>query len=263
MKGASLPLRLYSLLVYAFLLAPLVVVIIVSFNADRFVVFPPKSWSLEWYPRTLLNRDFVDSFVYSVQTAALTTLVSLAVAVPAALAIVRNDNRLTRVVRAVALSPLTFPQVIIGLALLEYFLVTLRGDVTLWTLVLGHVVVTVPFGLQIISSALYGFNRSYEEAARTLGANNTQTFFKVTLPVIRPSVITAALFTFILSFDNVGISLFLSVPGSVPLPIRMFQYVETQYDPTIAVVSTVLILFAVLVLLALQRLGTLEQVFKR
>ena len=96
----------------------------------------------------------------------------------------------------------------------------------------------------------------------TLGASPARTLFRVTLPVVRPALITAAVFVFILSFDNVGISLFLSTPGRVPIPIRMFQYVDTQYDPTIAVISTFLIGVAMIALLFLQRLGTLDQVFR-
>lgn len=256
------PLSLYGIVVYAFLLSPLVVVFVVSFNADQIVTFPPHALSLAWYQTALLNRDFADSFVYSIQVAAWTTALALAMAVPAALAMVRSPGPTTKLARSLALVPLTFPQVLIALALLEFFVAALGVRVSMWVLVLGHLVVTVPFVVQIVASALYGFNRSYEEAAMTLGSSPTRTLFKVTLPIIRPAVITAAVFVFILSFDNVGISLFLTTPGRVPIPIRMFQYVDTHYDPTIAVISTFLIGVAVIALLLLQRLGTLDQVFR-
>jgi putative spermidine/putrescine transport system permease protein len=255
-------LPLYSLLAYGFLLSPLLVVFVVSFNADAIVTFPPSGWSFAWYGRALLNRDFLESFVYSAQVAVLTTSINLGIGVPAALAIVRYPTWLTQIAGSLAVAPLTFPQVLIGLALLQYFVATLGFGVTMWVLVLGHVVVTLPFAVSTVSSALYGFNRSYEEAAATLGASPARTLLKVTLPIIRPALITAAVFTFILSFDNVGISLFLTTPGKVPIPIRMYQYVDTHYDPTIAVISTFLIGLAVLSLMVLQRLGTLEQVFK-
>lgn len=252
----------YTLFIYFLLLLPLLVVIVVSFNEGRFVKFPPSDWSFDWYRRALANDDFLDSFLYSLQVAVITTALSTVLGLLGSMGIVRSTNRTTRVARALSITPLTFPQVIIGLALLEYFIATMGVEITMWTLILGHTVITIPFTVQIITSSLYGLSRSYEEAARTLGASPLRTLVKVTLPIIRPGITTAAVFAFIISFDNVGISLFLSAPGSVTLPIRMFQYVETQYDPTIAVISTFLILYAMLMLLLLQRLGTLDQVFR-
>jgi putative spermidine/putrescine transport system permease protein len=254
-------LRLHSILVYAFIASPLLVVFIVSFNADAVVTFPPSGWSVQWYKTALLNRDFLTSLVYSTQVALLTTTISLAVGIPASFTIVRRRSRVSEIARTLATAPLTFPQVILGLALLQFFGTTLRVEISMWTLVVGHVVITTPYVVQSISSALYGFNRSLEEAAHTLGASPIQTLLKVTLPAIRPAMLTAGLFSFILSFDNAGISLFLSTPGKVPIPIRMFQYVDTQYDPTIAVISSALMLYSFAMLGILQRLGMLGQVF--
>lgn len=253
---------IYIIAVYIFLFSPLFVVIVSSFNADDVVQFPPKNWSLNWYGRALLNQDFLDSLIYSTQAAFFTMVFSMILGVPAALSIVRYSNRITKFARTLALLPLTFSHAIIGLALLEFFLITLRLQINMWCLVAGHTLICIPFVVQIVGSSIYGFNRTHEEAARTLGATPLQTMFKITLPIIKPGLVTAAVFSFIISFDDVGISLFLTAPGKVTIPIRMFQYVETHYDPTIAVISTFLIIYAMVMLVLLQRLGTLDQVFR-
>jgi len=252
---------LYSLFIYAILIAPIVVVVVVSFNASEFVVFPPKAWSFVWYKRALLNRDFIRAFSVSASVAGITTAVSLVVGTMASLAFVRYRFFGKNILRSLSVARLAFPQVVLGLALLQYFINTGYG-LGMKALVLGHVVVTLPFVVQIVSATLYGFDRSIEEAARMLGAGPVITFLRITIPVIRPGVLTAGIFTFILSFDNVGISLFVSNARSVTIPVRMFLYVQENYDPTIAAISTVLIIFAVVLVLILARLGTLNKVFR-
>jgi len=257
--SAKLP-YLYIIIVYLFLISPLIVVVVVSFNASPIVRFPPEAFSLTWYKRALVDKDFIDSFVLSLVVAVSTSVLALLVGTLLSMAIVRYRFPGRTILRALSIAPLAFPHIVLGLALLSYFIMIGVG-LRLETLILGHLVVTLPFVVQVVSATLYGFDRSLEEAARTLGAGPILTFWKVTIPTIFPGMLTAGLFAFILSFDNVGISLFLSSGARVTVPVRMFQYVESQYDPTIAAISTFLVLFGILVVFVLVRFGALEKVF--
>jgi len=253
--------HLYSALIYLFLVSPIVIVVVVSFNASEFVTFPPRGWSVLWYKRALLNREFIGAFILSASVASMTTALSLIIGTMASLAFVRYRFFGRNFLKSLSVARLAFPQVVLGLALLQYFISTGFG-LGMKALVLGHVLVTLPFVVQIVSASLYGFDRSLEEAARTLGAGPVRTFLRITMPVIRPGILTAGILTFILSFDNVGISLFVSSAGTVTIPVRMFLYVQENYDPSIAAISTVLIAFAIVLVVILARLGTLEQVFR-
>ena len=130
--------------------------------------------------------------------------------------------------------------VIIGIALLQFYsLLKISGS--FFGLVIGHVVITFPYVVRTVSASLYQFDEALEEAARTLGANQVKTFFKITLPMIRPGLIAGAIFAFIVSFDNVPVSIFLVGVKSTTLPVVIFSYIEYGVDPTIAAISTILI----------------------
>jgi len=260
-KLRRLGLPIYSVIVYALLLAPIAIVIIVSFNASEFVSFPPKSLSVVWYKRALLNEEFISAFSVSALVACITTGISMVIGTMAALAFVRYKFFGRNLLRSLSVARLAFPQVVLGLALLQYF-INIGYGLGTRALILGHVLVTLPFVVQIVAATLYGFDRSLEEAARMLGAGPVRTFLRITVPIIRPGVLTAGILTFILSFDNVGISLFISDARSMTIPVRLFLYVQENYDPSIAAISTVLIAFAVVLVLILARLGTLERVFR-
>lgn len=178
----------YNLLVLAFLAAPLIVVIAASFNEAPFLSFPPDRFSLKWYASVLKSQDFLDSFLVSMEIAVFAVLVALCIGVPASLAISRFQFPGSGLVRGLAMAPLTFPEVLLGLALLEFFVVVLEINLGLSTLILGHVVITTPFVVQIVTSGFTSFDISVEEAAYTLGASPIRTFFSITWPMMRTSI---------------------------------------------------------------------------
>ncbi len=244
---------LYGVAVAIFLLSPLLIVIAVSFNADEFVAFPPAGLSLRWYRALLLSPDMFHAFALSIQIAILAASLGVVIALPTSLLLVRYRWRGNVVMRSLALGPLILPEVLLGLALLQFSEAVLGRGPEFWYLVVGHVLIVLPFCVQILASALSTFNREIEDAAQTLGANPAQTFWLVTLPGIRNGIASALLLSFIFSFDNVAISLFLTAPGLATLPIRMYEHATYSSDPLLAAISAVLVVVGMALMLLIGR----------
>lgn len=251
----------FNIFVLLFVFAPLVVVVGASFNEGEFTRFPPVGFSLDWYRAVIEDPAFRTSFFLSARIALITSLICVPLGLTASLAISRLKGSIGAALQFMALAPLVLPEVLLGLGLLTLLVAQMSIGLSAWTLTAGHVLVTLPFVVNIVSAALSQQDPNREAAARSLGATPSQAFFRVIFPGIRGSVTAAGLFVFILSFDNIAISLFLSVPGLVPLPIRMFQYVTYRYDPTIAAASTLLMVISALVFFMARRLVNLEQVY--
>jgi putative spermidine/putrescine transport system permease protein len=178
--------------------------------------------------------------VMSLILALVATAGSLVAGVAASYALIRRRVRGGALVSALLNAPLVFPGVVIGVALLQFYAV-LRLNGTLLGLAVAHVVITVPYVVRAVTASLQGIDPELESAARVLGASGPIAFFTVTLPLIRPGVAAGALFSFIVSFDNVPVSIFLLGPGQMTLPVKIFTAIEYGVDPSIAAVSTMLI----------------------
>lgn len=233
--------RIYVLAVAGFSVSPLLIVIVLSFGADDFVVFPPTGFSLRWYGALLRDGELARSLALSVEVAAAAAVIGLFAGVPAALALDRARLPGRGILQAIALSPLLLPEVLIGLALLQFILSTLETSPSFLTLVAAHAVLVFPFIVQFAGAALVGLNPEIEDAARTLGARPGRLFAQVTLPAIAPSVAAGALFGFIFSFDNVAISLFLASPGATTLPVTLYERATYSNDPSLAAAAATLI----------------------
>ncbi len=240
-------------LIYAFLLAPILVVIVVSFGDAAFLQFPPRRLSLRWYTHFHEYPDFVHSFWLSLVLAAATAATSTVVGTLGAFALARHRFPGRALLSALVMSPLVLPGLITGIALLQFFSL-FRTEPSFWRLLIGHVVVTAPYVVRSVGAVLVGFDRSLEEAARGLGAGAWTTARLVTLPLIKPGLVAGALFAFILSFDNVVVSIFLTTPRLVPLPIQIYNYVESSARPIIASISTLQIALIVALLVAAEKL---------
>lgn len=235
--------------VITYLMAPLVLIVLNSFSTSTYGAFPPPSFTLNWYVNTLFHvPDFRLGFVNSMIVAAVSTALSVILGALAAYALTRYQFRRREVVRTVLMLPLLLPSIVVGASLFALFiLLSLYG--TLTGLVLSHALLNLPFVITIISANLKTFSPEYEEAAMDLGANGVRTFFEITLPNIRFGVMLATVLAFVLSFDQVDVSLFLARPNTMTLPIAMFKYTENYQDPTLAAVASLMILFAALVAL--------------
>lgn len=233
--------RLFPLAVIAFLLSPLVIVIVLSFSANDYIAFPPEGYSLRWYRDLSRDDDILLSTILSLKIALYATVIGVLVGTPTALLLTQYRLRGLHLLRVLALSPLILPEVLLGLALLVFVMRTLATDPNQFWLTVGHAIIVLPFCVQFVSASLSKLNPDLVEAARTLGASSWRAFWRVTIPCIRPGIVSAALMSFIFSFDNVAVSLFMSGPGRTTLPIRMYEHATYSNDLSMAAISAVLI----------------------
>jgi putative spermidine/putrescine transport system permease protein len=244
---------------YAFLAAPLVFVVVVSFNADAVQSFPPHAWSLHWYWNALHVPSFVSGFL----TSALIALGAVAIAGPAgvaaALALDGGRGRGRVLVEAIFLAPLIVPGLVIGISLLVVF-VAFDVQQTALRLLAGHVLIVLPYVIRTTLASLTLLDPRLGEAAATLGASKVKKFRRVVLPLILPGVQAGMLFGLILSFDDVSVSLFLVDAKTVTLPLAIMSYLQYSFDPSVAAISAMLIGLTVAVVAVLERRVGLKQV---
>lgn len=242
----------------ALLVLPTVVVIVVSFTSGFSLRFPPPGYSLRWYAALLDASQLHFAAWNSVVVAAWTTCLSVALGVPAALAIARSQALTARILDSVFMSPLVLPALAFGLSSLMYF--SLIGfPISITTLVIGHVVVCVPFVVRTSVAALAQLDPVLLESSASLGASKVLTFRRITLPLIWPGVATGAFLAFMSSFDNVPVSLFLRDARTDMLPIRMWQDLEGRLDVTIAAVSGIIVAITTVLMVLMERFAGLSR----
>jgi putative spermidine/putrescine transport system permease protein len=246
-------LHAFSVLVYLFLLAPLVVVVLASFNSADFLSFPPRGLSFRWYVSLWESGVWGDSFQLSLIVMAVVTPLALLIGTLAAYALVRYTFPGKGVITTLIMAPMVMPQIVLGIALLGYFSSLGLID-SLVGLVLGHVVVTLPFTVRLVSISVHNLDPVLERAALSLGATPLQTFRKVTLPLLRPGLVAGAIFAAILSFGELAVTLLIAGARTTTLPLRIFNYTEYNFDPTINAVSTIFVLLALVLIIVLDRL---------
>jgi len=241
-------LRAWLIAVLVFMLAPLIFVVINSFNSSPFSRFPPEAFSLRWYQDALTYAPFQAGFRNSVFVALGATSIALVSGILAAIALVRYSFRGRDVLRTAFIAPMVVPKVALGLAAFILFLrladtFGLREQLfgTPISLVLVHALIGLPLVVVIISSTLVALDPTLEEAAADLGAGPRETLLRVTLPLIRQGAIIAGVFAFMFSFDEVESAIFLSPIAGRTLPVEMFLFLERRQDPTLAAVSSLLV----------------------
>lgn len=255
---AAVPLYAAAGLVAAFLLAPLVVPVIISFSDTAFVTWPPRGFTLRWYGKILGEAEFTSSFRFSLMLAVLATLGALGLGTPAAIGLVRYRFPGRGLVQGLLLSPLIFPMLVTGIALLRLATSTGMQD-SLVNLVLGHVLVTVPYVVRTVSASLLLVDPSIEEAARTLGASRLRGFWLVTRPQIMPGLVAGAIFAFVTSFDNYPVSMWLADAVNIPLPLMIFTLTSRFFDPGIAAIASLMILLSVALILVMEKVTGLKR----
>lgn len=242
----------------AFLVFPVVLTIMVSFSGSQFIEFPPKSFSLEWYANIAKINKIGEATLLSLLIAAITGLLTVAMAIPAALAIARHDFPGKSAISAFLLSPVAVPMIAIGIAILQFFVWT--GLPFNWvTLLVGHMVLVSAYPVRTLIASLTLSNPSLEQAAESLGAGRWTVFRTVTLPQLTPGLISGFLFAFLISFDNYPISIFLVRSGLTTMPIEVFNYISQQLDPTPAAFSTIyIIIVSAVIVFAEKRFGVIS-----
>ncbi|MBX3455508.1 ABC transporter permease [Ferrovibrio sp.] len=229
----------------AFLILPSLLVVPMSFNHSTLMVFPPQRWSLRWYQNFLNNPTWFDSFVISLKVAVLTMIVATPIGVAAAYSLHVGSFRFRRLIEFILTLPMLVPVILMAIGL---FFVYARFSMinSILGLVLAYTLLSIPFVLITVAAGLKTYDMSQEMVARSLGASWFVAFFTVTLPQIKLSVISGALFAFIIAFDEVVIAQFLSGGSNATLTKVMFASVRDEIDPTIAAVSTILLFVTIL-----------------
>src|SRR5262245_40869307 len=233
--------------VLLFLIAPVIIILIVSFSGADYLSFPPPYLSLRWYQRFLGTPSWRQAIVVSTQVAVLTMLFATSLGLLAALALVRGHFRGKGAIYAVLLSPLIVPTIITAIGL-YFFFVRLKATGSILAMALGHTVLALPVVVIIMAAALQGFDLRLERAALSLGASRLYALRRITLPLIAPGVLSAALFAFLTSFDELLIPLFLSGTEVQTLTVRVWNSLLLEVDPTITAVSSFLIAVTCVVL---------------
>ena len=242
-----------SVAVYVFLLAPLLVVVLASFNSADFLSFPPRGFSLRWYRALWESEVWGDSFRLSLLLTAVVTPLALIIGTLAAYALVRYSFPGKGAMATLVMAPLVMPQIVLGIALLNYMSgLGLVGSLT--GLIVGHLVVTLPFTVRLVSISVHNLDPALERAAQNLGATPLQTFWRVTLPLLRPGIVAGAIFAAIISFGELAVTLLIAGARTTTLPLRIFNYTEYNFDPTINAVSTIFVVLALVLIIALDRL---------
>jgi putative spermidine/putrescine transport system permease protein len=229
-----------AVLVLAFLIAPVVIIVIVSFSGADYLSFPPPHLSLRWYARFFGTAAWRQSILVSVQVACLTMLFATVLGLAASLALVRGRFRGKGAVYALLLSPMIVPTIITAIGL-YFFFVKLKATGSILAMALGHTVLALPVVVIIITATLQGFDLRLELAALSLGASRVTALRRVTLPLIAPGIVSAALFAFLTSFDELLVPLFLAGVEVQTLTVRIWNSLLLEVDPTIAAVSSFLI----------------------
>ncbi|MBB5496857.1 ABC transporter permease [Paraburkholderia sp. MM5384-R2] len=252
-------------LIYLFMLSPLIFVIWLSFFKDAIITFPPSGYTLSWYVNAWHNDAFANGFVLSLKLAAGAAIGGVVLGVAASLALARYRFAGRRLVSNTLLLPLVVPGIVAGIATYLFYLRAenaLDTDIvgTFGGLLLAHVCLTIPWTIRLVTASLGQLDTAVEEAARNLGAGAWRTLWRVTLPMLRPAIVASTLFGFIVSFENLEMTLPLVGPGKTTLPIAIMQYLEFNLDPTIAAVSAAQIVLLGIVMLITDRFVKLGKV---
>jgi putative spermidine/putrescine transport system permease protein len=259
---ADVPLvfRIGAVLTFTILLLPVVIVVLAGLNAGDYLTFPPQGLSLRWVSAFLTSPSFRTSYLLSLGIAFVVMLISTTLGTMAALFLTRVNFPGRSLLRAYFLAPLMLPGVVLGLALYVFYVITNIGLArSLPGLVIGHVLVTVPYVIGTVSAALYNFDLSLEDAARSLGASPLRAFRAITMPIISPGIMAGSIFAFIVSFGQFDISLFLSTPNLTPLPIAMYNSLRYKFEPTAAAAGVFAIALVVLSMLLTSRLTNIAR----
>lgn len=249
----------FSIIAAIYLILPLFVIVAVSFTTTEYLAFPPQGFTLRWYQQFLLDSSYMDAIVLSGGLAVATTLTALVLGIPVSLVLARATGRGYKAIGALFLAPLVLPTIVIGAALLQF--ASQMGFARSWAaLYVGHTVLVIPYIVRTTLASLSGFQRSLEEAALDLGAGGLKTFFLVTLPIIKSGVISGALFGFIISWVNVELSMFNSTSALMPLPVKLFNYVQYSVDPMIAAVSASTIYVAVVIVIIIDMFVGIDRI---
>lgn len=261
-REAPVPLIIRSLagITLVILLAPMIIVILAGLNSGDHLSFPPEGLSFRWIIAFFNSDIFLPAYGFSLVVALITMVFSTILGTTISIFLVRTRFFGREFMRAFFMSPLMLPGIVLGLALYLFYISSGIGLIrTIPGLIVGHILVTCPYVIGTVSAALVGFDTSLEEAARSLGAGRMHTFRKITLPVIAPGIVAGSVFSFIVSFGQFDVSLFLTPPDSTPLPMALYVSLRYTFEPTAAAAGIFAIFLVVVSMLITAKLTNLKR----
>lgn len=236
------------------LILPSLLVVVMSFNAGEYITFPPQGFSLRWYREMVNDWEIVSAAKVSLKAAAIVVVIDIILGVPAAWVLVRHSFRGSDLINSFIMMPLMLPGIVIGIGFL-FFISLLGFQISFSTMVLSHVVVTLPYIVRLTMSRLINLDPRLEEASANLGASTIQTLWYIVLPKLIGGILAGAAFSFLMSFDNLTVSLFTSSVRDRPLPLQVMYLLRFDVNPVVAAISSIEIFLAILVIVAGSGMG--------
>ena len=252
-------LRTAVVFIYLFSLGPILITAAVSFNQTNRSFFPPRGFSLRWWERAFAP-EWIDPLLFSLKLGTLTAFFSTLLALPLAFALFRYRFRGREALVALTLGPLMLPTLVTGVGLLQLFQYAgLREQIGFTALLVGHIVICLPFAVRTVAISLHTLPPNVELAAASLGATRWRTLWYVVFPLIKNGIIAGAVFAFVHSFTDVNLSIFLARPGEVPITVKILGFLEFGFAPTLAAVSVLTLVIPLVLVAVIQRLTGLGE----
>lgn len=253
---------LYIGCILTFLYAPILVLMVMSFNESRYNALPFR-FSTKWYQDLVQNDALIEASLQSITIAVITGIVSVVLATLLLIGLINSDSKLKNWIDSLVILPLTIPWLIIGLSIL-LLLSALGLDKNYLVLLIGHIVVSLPYAVMVIKARLQSLDLSITEASASLGANDWTTIRRILLPLLYPAMLAGGFLSFIISFDNFMISYFLIPTGLSTLPIEIYASIKFGFTPEVNAVSTIIILLtmSLLIVMAMVMRSSLKNMFK-
>jgi putative spermidine/putrescine transport system permease protein len=250
-------LRAVVVFIYLFMLGPILITAAVSFNESNRSQFPPRGFSLQWWQRAL-SPEWVDPLVFSFKLGLLTAVIATALALPLAFALTRYRFRGREALVALTLGPLMLPALVTGVGLLQLFqYARLREYIGFTALLVGHIVICLPFAVRTVAISLHTLPPNVELAAASLGASRWRALWHVVFPLTKSGIIAGAVFAFVHSFTDVNLSLFLVRPGEQPITVKILGFLEYGFAPTLAAVSVLTLLLPLVLVAVVEKVSGL------
>ena len=259
MKAYKAAGRVWSAIVYIFLLLPLVAVIVTSFGEGNRAVFPIQGFTWKWYAEAIANQKFIESVFLSFRIAVVASVVSTILGVMVSLYFWKTSGRVKEIFELVIMFPMVVPTVVFGVAFLLMY--SSFKVAAVWKIGLCHIALQIPYIVRSVTASLYNLDVGFEEASLVLGAGPLKTLFRVTLPCIKRGIISGVIFAFVVSFDEAVLIMFLRTSTTVTYPLRLYTHITEQFSPMISAFSTVFILLSLVIIFITEKLFGISNMY--
>lgn len=250
--------KLVTVLAYTFILAPMIIIVIISFNSGEAIQFPPSGVSLRWYEYIVTGpTNFLKGLGNSLKVAAIATVFDIFIGVFASLSVTKYNFKGRGLLVSFFTSPMFIPSISFAFVLLRTT-AAIKMMTPFSKILVGHLIIILPYIIRNTMSIMVNYNWTVEDAAASLGANPAQVFFKITLPLIKPGIISGAMLSFLYSFDEAVISSFLTSAKFLTLPVQIINYLEFTFDPTVAAISTILMAASLVIMILINKFVGLD-----